>query len=301
MSRATATNDRMEYLRVQQAQTVRASILDKAVVSVSRLTRETPNHGFVDQHAPEDAFMLAYQMRDYRGDLWVDGRNVALETLRKGTFSFYDYNRSWQANMRSAFDCVNFHVPRVAFDAQEEDLGPHRIGTLVPAPGANIDDQIVRGLVGALLPAFETPETASLLFLDHVGHALCTHLALTYGDRTVRPPTPARGLAPWQLSRACEMMDARLDGTIKVADIAGACRLSPSHFTRAFKLSTGMPPYRWITQRRIERARDLLDSSRLSLQEIALTCGFLDQSHFTRAFTRTVGTSPGRWRHDLRS
>ncbi|WP_206078266.1 helix-turn-helix domain-containing protein [Poseidonocella sp. HB161398] len=291
----------MEFLRVQKTRTVRASVLDKAAVSVSRLTRDTPNHGFAEQHAPEDAFMLAYQLRDYEGDLWVDGRNLDLGSLRKGAFSFYDYKRSWQANLKSRFDCVNFHVPREAMTALEEDLGTRRVETLNPAPGADVADPVVSGLVGALLPAFEAPETASLLFLDHVSLALCTHLAITYGDATVTPPSPVRGLAPWQLVRACEMMDAQLDGSLKIAEIAAACRLSRSHFTRGFKLSTGMPPYRWITQRRIDRARDLLGSSRLSLQEIALSCGFADQSHFTRAFTRSTGISPGRWRQARRS
>lgn len=302
MSRnSTTSNDRMEYLRVREAQTVRAAVLDKAIVSASRLSRDTPNHGYVDQHVAEDAFMLCYQLKDYEGDLWVDGKNVALDGLRQGAFSFYDYNRSWQANMRSNFDCVNFHIPRVAITALEEDLGPRRIETLTPAPGENVSDPIVRGLVGALMPAFANPTEASLLFLDHVGFALCSHLAVSYGDVRARSSPVSRGLAPWQLARATEMIDAQLDGTLTVAEIAEACRLSPSHFTRAFKLSTGMPPYRWMTQRRVEKARDLLAASRMSLSDIALTCGFLDQSHFTRAFTRAVGTSPGRWRQTLRS
>ncbi|PVB62487.1 hypothetical protein [Labrenzia sp. 011] len=141
----TSSNEKMEFLRVREAQTVRASILDKAIISASRLTRDTPNHGYSDQHAVEDAFMLSYQRRDYQGDIWVDGKNVAVDGLPKGTFSFYDYKRSWQANLRSSFDCVNFHIPRRAMTALEEDLGPRRIETLTPAPGASVSDPIVRG------------------------------------------------------------------------------------------------------------------------------------------------------------
>ncbi|PVB62488.1 AraC family transcriptional regulator [Labrenzia sp. 011] len=151
------------------------------------------------------------------------------------------------------------------------------------------------------MPAFAGTSEASLLFLDHVGFALCSHLAVSYGDATVRTLPVAHGLAPWQLARTKDMIDAALDGTVTVAELAVACRLSSSHFTRAFKMSTGMPPYRWMTLRRIDKARDLLAGTRLPLSNIALSCGFLDQSHFTRAFTRAVGISPGRWRQTLRS
>ena len=294
--RSGVSNERMEYLRVTDAQTVRASVLDKSAVTVTRLSRDTPNHGFVDQHAPEDAFMISYQLHDYRGDLWVDGRNVSAPAFHAGNFTFYDYNRSWQANMKSAFDCVNFYIPRAAWTTLEEDLGTRRIDTLNIGPGGDVDDQTVRGLVGALLPSFAVPGQASRLFLDHLGLALCTHLAVTYGERSHPRAVHSGGLSPWQLRRATELIEARLDGDLQVADIAQACGLSPSYFSRAFKLSTGMPPYQWMLGRRIDKAQHLLRTTTRPLGEIALDCGFADQSHFTRVFASTVGASPGQWR-----
>jgi transcriptional regulator GlxA family with amidase domain len=58
----------------------------------------------------------------------------------------------------------------------------------------------------------------------------------------------------------------------------------------------GIPPYRWLTKMRVERAKELLKDPRCELAEIALHCGFVDQSHFTRVFSRSEGYSPGRWR-----
>ena len=293
---SSASNDDMEYLRVQGGQTVRASVLDKSIITATRLTRDTPNHGFVDQHVSEDAFMMAYQLRDYQGDLWVDGKNVSAPAFHAGNFTFYDYNRSWQANMRSAFDCVNVYISRTAMTALEEDLGTRRVETLNIQPGGDVDDQTVRGLVSALLPSFARPDQASRLFLDHVGLALCTHMAVTYGEAGQPRPVHTGGLASWQLKRATEIMDAKLDGDLQVSDVAHACGLSPSYFSRAFKQSTGMPPYKWMLKRRIDRAMQLLRATRLPLGEIALDCGFSDQSHFTRVFSAAVGTSPGQWR-----
>jgi len=67
-----------------------------------------------------------------------------------------------------------------------------------------------------------------------------------------------------------------------------------------FKKTSGLTPHRWLVQRRLERAQDLLLWSTLSLAQIALDCGFSEQSHFTRTFTRLVGTSPGEWRRQRR-
>jgi AraC-like DNA-binding protein len=104
------------------------------------------------------------------------------------------------------------------------------------------------------------------------------------------------GLAPWQLQRLGAFVDANLDGDLAVSDLAAACSLSPSHFSRAFSASMGVPPHRWLVRCRIERSKALLLGSVDRLSHIALACGFVDQSHFTRVFVRYVGESPGRWR-----
>jgi transcriptional regulator GlxA family with amidase domain len=75
--------------------------------------------------------------------------------------------------------------------------------------------------------------------------------------------------------------------------------LSTSHFTRAFRASTGLAPFQWLAHRRVDTAKVLLRQRRVSLREIALACGFSDQSHFTRVFSRIVGTSPGTWQRNL--
>jgi AraC-like DNA-binding protein len=101
---------------------------------------------------------------------------------------------------------------------------------------------------------------------------------------------------PWQLRRVREFIESHLDGDPSIQDLARECRLSGSHFARAFRQATGVPPHRWLTQRRIERAKELLLENRFELAEIALACGFVDQSHLTRAFAQSEGCSPGKWR-----
>jgi AraC family transcriptional regulator len=94
------------------------------------------------------------------------------------------------------------------------------------------------------------------------------------------------------------MIEAGLSDEIRLADLASACGLSVNHFARAFRKSTDVPPHRWMMKRRIERAQNLLLSTRNPVADIALDCGFHDQSHLTHVFTRLVGVSPAAWRRN---
>jgi AraC-like DNA-binding protein len=137
---------------------------------------------------------------------------------------------------------------------------------------------------------------------DSPNTPLLAHVALALrallGNPAARDEgaTPRGGLATWQERRAIAFMDERLDQSFPVSAVAEACGLSVNHFSRAFRRSMGKPPHRWLLDRRIERARELLRDTTLSLADIALACGFAEQSHFTRVFTRTVGMPPGAWR-----
>jgi AraC-like DNA-binding protein len=124
--------------------------------------------------------------------------------------------------------------------------------------------------------------------------------ALAYVARSASASVPRRapssGLAPWQLRRAREMLRERIADNPEIDDVARACRLSVSHFSRAFKTSTGVPPHQWLLLERVAMAEDLLTTSMTPLVEVAGICGFADQSHFSRVFARFKGRSPGVWR-----
>ena len=104
------------------------------------------------------------------------------------------------------------------------------------------------------------------------------------------------GLAPWQLRKVVADVDARLDQTISVESMAEVAGLSPKHFTRAFRQSTGISPHHWIVLQRIERARHLLVETDEPVCVIAAMCGFADQSHLTAVYRRVIGTTPGKVR-----
>src|SRR5690606_5549215 len=104
------------------------------------------------------------------------------------------------------------------------------------------------------------------------------------------------GLAPWQIRKVANYVDAHLDRTIRNEDLAAIARLNLSHFGRAFRNSFDEPPHEYVIRRRIERAQGLMLSTDAPLSAIALDCGLADQAHLSRLFRRVVGESPRVWR-----
>jgi AraC family transcriptional regulator len=137
--------------------------------------------------------------------------------------------------------------------------------------------------------------------VDHVVSALQAYLGQRHNLVALSPAGARGGLAPWQLRRAKDIMGSRLDESVPLTELARACKLSPGHFSRAFKQTTGKPPHRWLMEQRIDKAKQLLADTTSSLVEIAMTCGFADQSHFTRVFSRITESSPGAWRRYQRT
>lgn len=110
----------------------------------------------------------------------------------------------------------------------------------------------------------------------------------------------AGGLSAGRERLVKQLILANLASSLDVAALADACSLSRSHFSRAFKCSTGLSPREWIHRQRIDRAKELIRRSELSLIQIGLECGFCDQAHFCRSFSRSVGVTPMTWRLESR-
>ena len=92
------------------------------------------------------------------------------------------------------------------------------------------------------------------------------------------------------------MLVVSTPGKSIIENIGLCCILS--HFSRAFRISTGVPPHQWLLRQRVNAAKQLMTARDLSLSEIAISAGFANQSHFTRVFSAQVGTSPAAWRRE---
>ena len=104
------------------------------------------------------------------------------------------------------------------------------------------------------------------------------------------------GLSPQRERLVKQLILERLGDSLEVTELASACSLSRSHFSRAFKCSTGYSPQDWIRTQRIARAKLLIQQTNHSLTQISLECGFCDQAHFSHIFTHSEGITPFAWR-----
>jgi AraC-like DNA-binding protein len=154
-----------------------------------------------------------------------------------------------------------------------------------------VDDRIWT-LVKLLADAVNDPDPSMQLYGDGLATAIAARLLSS-------PPeigTDAKGLSPWQLRRVLEYLDASLPDHVALADLATLSGLSQWHFSRAFKASTGLAPYRWQLEARLRRAQSLLLDTAASLEQVAEATGFADAVHFGRTFRRIVGATPAVWR-----
>jgi AraC family transcriptional regulator len=109
------------------------------------------------------------------------------------------------------------------------------------------------------------------------------------------------GLDRRRLFRVLEYIEENLQGDLTIDRMASIACLSKFHFARTFKQAVGQSPHRYVSARRLDRAKDLLTQSERSLADIALALRFSCQASFTRAFGQATGQTPGRYRQRLGS
>lgn len=160
-------------------------------------------------------------------------------------------------------------------------------------PRLRFSDMRLWTMVKLLADAVNDPDPSAQLYGDGLTAAIASLLFAKPAETAV---PDARALAPWQLRRVIEYMNAYLPGRIELAHLAAQVGMSQAHFSRAFKASTGLAPYHWQLDARIRRAQSLLLDTRASLQQVAESTGFADAVHFGRTFRKFVGISPAAWR-----
>ncbi len=218
--------------------------------------------------------------------------------IQPGTTYLYDMKCDPRFVIDKPHHSLHFYVPAVALNGIAEQYGARRVGQLDCQFGTGFCDEAVHHIGASLLQGLRRPSEANQLFVDHMMLALTAHIAQAYGQLRNAEPLSG-GLAPWQLKRTCEKLEADLSGKLTLQEIAAEIGISASHFSRAFRTTIGLPPHQWLLRQRINAAKQLLSVRSLSLAEIAIAAGFANQSHFTRVFSTLVGVPPGVWRREV--
>jgi AraC family transcriptional regulator len=161
-----------------------------------------------------------------------------------------------------------------------------------------LEDRHLLSLIQALRADLEDGCPAGGLFGQSLGTAMAVYMARRYGAIRARPPARG-GLPGYRLRRVRDYVASNLDKDLRLADLAALSGTSPHYFAELFRQSTGMSPHRFVLDRRIGRAKELLRNQALSVVDVAVQTGFTSQSHFTKVFRRIAGPTPSQYRAGL--
>jgi AraC family transcriptional regulator len=155
-------------------------------------------------------------------------------------------------------------------------------------------DPALRHIAMALRAGIQTGDALDHMYVEALSTALAVHLLRKYSAAGPVPKRTYGRLPREKLVRAVEYIQDQLETDLTVSGIAQAVYMSPYHFARLFKESTGQSPHQYVVEARVKKARDLLTTGKLTISEVAYHLGFADQSHLTRHFKRVFGLPPMR-------
>ena len=239
--------------------------------------------------------LAAYEQGVRRdGGSYVEGvaRSTLRDVARKLTFAPAEHEyREWHDPRTPA--CITYFY----FDPVELQIDCKENLALVPR--LFFEDATIWSTAAKLRQAIEAPAGASRLYVEALGVVL-VHELVRLNSGTPRADSPVRGgLAAWQQRIVTAYVEEHLSEQIPLATLARLARLSTFHFCRAFKQSFGVPPHRYHTNRRIERAKVMLAGRKHSVTEVGLTLGFSETSSFTAVFRKTTGQTPSHYHRAL--
>jgi AraC family transcriptional regulator len=199
-------------------------------------------------------------------------------------------------------EILHIYLPSSAFSPSSlgVDLDQSVIGSL--RYESSFQDPLLAEIAYAIASELRTQTSAGKLLAEKLASTLAARLVQNHiNPSSARgfPRVAPEGLDRRRLSRVLDYIEVNLEGDLTVDRLASIACLSRFHFARAFKAAVGRSPHRYVSAKRLERAKALLIHGDQSLVDIALTLNFSCQANFTRAFRQVTGQTPGQYRRSL--
>ncbi len=189
---------------------------------------------------------------------------------------------------------ANSLLARVAGELRQQEVAEVYLHDVLEG-----SDPVISHIADCLTEEARSPGAGGPLYVEALGLQLAVHLLRGYATCIAKEKLVIGALTAGQLSRLEDYVDAHLHETISIEDMAESLGLGAYTFVRQLRRRLDCSAYAYVIQRRLARAKRLLQQGDLALKEIAAASGFADQAHLTRTFRAKLGVTPGQYRKRL--
>ena len=295
----------------------------KARLSVNLTEKEgfyryAPNHSFVNVYDPkligqglthaghpsceyQEAYaqqhVIIVHLQPEHNSIRRIGDRVEVENVDVGDVAIIPANvNHWQRIEAKVSEGIALTLePQVISRLARETIDPDKLELL---PTFAQPDPLIQGLAHNIKACLNA-DYCDLLFVESMYQVLAMHLVKNYATRRFSLEDIGNGLPPYQLKKVLNYIHDNLDRKIKIEDLSNLLDLSTYYLCRQFRASVGVSPYRYVIEKRIEKAKTLLKDDKLSLADVAYECGFSSQSQMTQHFRTSLGVTPKVYRNSL--
>jgi AraC family transcriptional regulator len=190
---------------------------------------------------------------------------------------------------------VIFDLETEVLSAAADDLGARGAITLNKYSGS---DPAIEQLARLAQSEVLGDHQESHFYLESICHVLLSHLIRVHTIRNLND-NRHRGFSDVEMLKIKDLIDQHMESGFTIGVLAEYLGCRPQVFVERLRLATGLRPWQFVQERKVNTAKRLLARRSLSIAEIAAITGFTDQSHFSNAFRRLTGSTPGSYRKSL--
>jgi AraC family transcriptional regulator len=244
-----------------------------------------------------DIVIVALNSDLVRSERWFDGRRQQ-EQIGGGNNiaivpAMVQHRGRW--NQEASFSVLSLEPDRLAKIAYESVTTEH----VELIPHYAMQDTFIDRIGKSLTAELKDDRFGSQLLVDSLTIALSIHLLRHYSNLNKPVRGDTGGLPKRKLQQAIAYIHDHLAEDLTIAAIADELEMSQYYFSRLFKQSIGVSPYRYVMEQRIEAAKHLLKKTPLPISAISARVGFANQNQLTIQFRNLTGTTPSNYRQHL--